>query len=199
MIVRKFGVVLGLLAVLAGCGGDDTASDTTPATMRDTAPATDSDDATSEIETADSAEPAADLATTDQPADAAVAASPCELVTADEVEAATGVAVVAVGPDPVLPNSCVFGFGLSAELFVETGDRPEFLYTSYMDLVEDGTAELIPDVGVTAVYSGSFRGLAVDTGGGRFLSVFVSGGYPEELADSRGVLVALASAAAARL
>lgn len=199
MIVRKFGVILGLSVVLTGCGGDDTASDTAPVTLADTASAADSDATASDNEAADTAEPAVDVTTSDEAAVAPVDADPCELVTVDEVEAATGLAVVAVDDDPVLPNSCVFDFGLSADLFVETGDRPEFLFASYMDLVDGGTAELIPDVGVTAVYSPSFRALAVDAGEGRFLSVLLSGGYPEELADSREVLVALASTATARL
>ncbi len=75
----------------------------------------------------------------------------------------------------------------------------DFLFTNYMDLADDGTAELVADLGVAAVYSPSFRGLAVDAGDGRFVAVGLNGGYPEELAEPRDALVALASAAIARL
>lgn len=194
MIVRKFGVVLGLSVALVGCGGDDATSDTTSSTLPDAAPAEDADAATP-----DTTDPAADVATSDEVAVPAAAADPCELVIADDVEAATGLVVVAVDDTALDPTGCVFEFGLTADVFVETGGLAGFMFTNYEDLVDGGTAELIPDIGVAAVYSPGFRGLAVDIGQGRFFAVGLNGGYPEELADTREVLVALASAAAARL
>ena len=131
---------------------------------------------------------------------AADTAGSCELVTVGDVEASTGLAIVSVDEDPMFPtNGCVFGFGLSADVFLATGGHAELMFTSYMDLVDGGTAELIPDIGVAAVYSSSYRGLAVDAGQGRFLAVGLNGGYPEELAEPRAALLALASAATAQL
>jgi hypothetical protein len=190
-VVRKFGVVLGLLIVLAGCGGDDAAQDTAELTVPEDAPTADPDAATS-----DTTDPPAEVTTTDE---VAVAADPCSLVTADDVELATGLVVVAVDDAALDPTGCVFELGLSADVFVETGGLAGFMFTNYQDLVDGGTAELIPDIGVAAVYAPGFRGLAVDVGQGEFFAVGLNGGYPEELAETREVLVALASAAAARL
>jgi hypothetical protein len=175
--MRNIVVVLGLVVVLASCGGDDSASDSTPLTV----PATDMSGAVT------------------------VDVAPCDLVTADDVEAATGLTVVAVDDTTLDPTGCVFDLGLSADVFVEIEsgqDRfggPAFLFANYMDSVEDGSAELIPGVGVAAVYSPSFRGLAVDAGQGRFIAVGLNGGYPEQLAEPRQILVDLALAAATRL
>jgi len=72
---------------------------------------------------------------------------------------------------------------------------PAALFDGYM--AEEG-AEIIPDLGVAAVYVQGFRGLAVDAGGGRYIALGVNGGYGE-LAEPRDVLVELATAALGRL
>ncbi len=67
-----------------------------------------------------------------------------------------------------------------------------------MAKVAEGSAETVPDLGVAAVYSQAFRGLAVDAGSGRFIGLGVNGGYGE-LAEPRDVLIELAAAALGRL
>lgn len=197
MIMRNSRVALGLSVVLVvGCGGADTASDTTRITASDTAPAGDSAAATSDMEAAD----ITIVEAADEVAAEPDATDSCELVTTDDVEAATGLTVVSVEGDRAFPpEGCVFGFGLSADLWVETGDRAQFLFTNYMDLVDDGSAELIADLGVAAVYAGGFRGLAIDAGEGRFVSLILDGGYPDQLAEPRDLMVALARAAVTNL
>lgn len=197
--MRKFGILLGLLAALAACGGDDTTSDTAPATVADTAPTEDSDATASDIEAAVTTDSGTDDATGDVTV-VAVDADPCELVTAADVTAATGLTVVAVDDDPVLPpNGCVFDVGLSAVIFVSVEDGqgrmagPAALHEGYLAEVEAGKAEEIADLGVSAVYSPSFRGLVVDAGSGQFFAVGLSGGYPDELAEPRELFTTLAN------
>jgi hypothetical protein len=126
---------------------------------------------------------------------------PCDLVNVDEVAAAAGLSVAESRDEP--PISCVFDFGEEAgvAIFVHVDDgegrfgAPAALFDDYM---AEGSAEIIPDLGVAAVYVEGFRGLAVDAGGGRFIALGVNGGYGE-LAEPRDVLIALATAALGRL
>ncbi len=129
--------------------------------------------------------------------------APCDLVTAADVEAATGLTVVATDDDPILPsNGCVFDVGVSAEVFVSVDDGqgrstgPAALFEAYLDT--DG-AEMIPDLGTAAVYSSAYRTLVVDAGDGQFFAVGLSGGYPPELEADREILLALGLDALARL
>ena len=200
--MRSLGVVCGLLVLSAGCGGDDTTADPPPAPVTDGV--SDSTGTTAELPV----DTTADEATTPEPEASSVLAvdvAPCDLVTSDEITAAIGLAVVAVDDDPVLPpNGCVIDVGVSATVFVSVDDGqgraagPAALFDGYTADVGE-SAELIADLGSAAVYSAQFRTLAVDAGAGRYFAVGLSGGYPDELAEPRNALVALATAAMARL
>ena len=189
--MRMAGMLCGALLLLAACGGE-TVPDTTIGTdAPDTSVGTDVPATTT---TSSAAEPAV----------VPVEASPCSLVTADEVAAATGLTVVESRDEP--PISCVFDFGedVGVAIFVSVDDgegrsaAPAALFDGYMAKVAEGSAEPVPDLGIAAVYSQGFRGLAVDAGGGRFIGFGVNGGYGE-LAEPRDVLVELAAAALGRL
>jgi hypothetical protein len=133
-----------------------------------------------------------------------VEAAPCSLVTVDEVAAAAGLTVVESREEP--PISCVYDFGEEAgvAIFVNIDDgegrfiAPASMFDNYMGMVAEGSAEIVPDLGVAAVYAQGYRGLAVDAGGGRFIALGVNGGYGE-LAEPRDVLIELAAAALGRL
>ena len=179
---RLVGILCVAVLLLAACGGD-TESETT---AQADAPAT---------------------TTTSAAADVGVVpleAPPCSLVTADEVAAAAGLAVVESGVES--PTSCVYDFGPDAgvAIFVNVDDggggfiAPSTVYDNYMAMVAEGTAEVIPDLGAAAVYSQGFRGLAVDAGGGQFIALGINGGYGQ-LAEPEDVLVELATLAVGRL
>jgi hypothetical protein len=72
------------------------------------------------------------------------------------------------------------------------------LFDGYRTLVAEGAAEDVPGLGIAAVYSPGFRGLAVDAGGGRYFAVVVGGGY-QALEEPKAELVAVAEAALAGL
>jgi hypothetical protein len=185
-IMRKFVVICGFIVLAGGCGGDDATSDPPSAAVADTDP-----------------EPAAP---SDSDSVVAIELAPCDLVTSEDVAAVTGLTAVTTGADPVLgPNGCVFDVGLSADVFVSIDDgqgrmtSPAAMFGFYMDDVSDGAAQLIPELGSPAVYSSGFRALAVDAADGRFFAVGLSGGYPDEFAEPREILVTLAAAALERL
>ena len=157
-------------------------------------------------ETSDAADVAPTTSTT-APTDrevVSIAVSPCDLVSTDEVAAATGLDVAESRAEP--PISCLFDFGPEAgvAIFVSIDDgegrfgAPAAVVEDYSAMVAEGTAELVPGLGAAAVYSQGYRGLAVDAGDGRFLAFGVNGGYGE-LAEPRDALIALAAAALGRL
>ena len=174
--MRMVGMLCGAVFLLVACGGG-TASD--PPSTTTTTVATGSDIVP-------------------------VKASPCSLVTVDEVTTAAGLTVAESRDE--LPISCVFDFGddvgVSIFINVEDGDgrlaAPAAVLGNYKTMVAEGTAETIPNLGVTAVYAPGFRGLAVDAGSGRYIALGVNGGYGE-LAEPRDVLIELAEAALGRL
>jgi hypothetical protein len=184
-----------LTGALAGCGGDERAADSVPAT--------ESGSATTENLPADTTRvtdptPPAD-ATSDEGGVVALGVAPCDLLTPSDVAAATGLAVGAVDDAAVAPpNFCMFDVGVSADVFVSVDDGqgrstgPASLFALYADSAD---AELITNLGTQAVYSSMYRTLTVDVGAGRFFAVGLSGGYPEELVETREILVALATMA----
>jgi len=194
-MTRSVGVVCGVLVLLAGCGGDDSTPNASPA-----ASSTVGAGSTTGSTVVDSTTIAPDVGSV-----ASIEMAPCELVTSPEVAAATGLTVVAVDNDPVLPpNGCVFDVGVTAEVFVSIDDG-QGRVTGAASMFEGYTAEIgssaepIPELGASAVYSSAFRTLAVEAGEGRFFAVGLSGGYPEELSEPLDALVALATAAIGRL
>lgn len=134
----------------------------------------------------------------------AVRVAPCDLLTAADVEAATGFTVVDVIDDP--PLACLFDLGEDAgvDVFVTADDGegrivgPAAVFESYAELVAAGDAEAIDGLGETAYFSQEFRGLVVHAGGGRYVGVGVNGGFTE-LAEPGDVLIALAEVALDRL
>ncbi len=172
-------MLCGAVLLLVACGGE-AAPDATVGTVAPTTTST---------------------TTTADPGIVPVEVSPCDLVNVDEVTQAAGLEVTESRDEP--PISCVFDFGAEAgvAIFVNVDDgegrfgAPAALFDGYM--AEEG-AEIIPDLGVAAVYVQGFRGLAVDAGGGRYIALGVNGGYGE-LAEPRDVLVELATAALGRL
>ena len=132
-----------------------------------------------------------------------IEADPCDLLGADEVASAVGVAVVATSSDR--PTECGFDLGAEAGvqvvLVVDDGAggliAPSWLFDEYLALVADGEAEMVDGVGERAVYATPYRAIAVDVGGGRYLAVLVNGGYAE-LAEPRDALVELGRLAASR-
>ena len=180
--MRTVGMLCGVLLLLAACGGE-TVPDTTIGTG-----------ATATTTTSSAAEP--DVVP--------VEASPCSLVTVDEVAAATGLTVVESRDQP--PIYCFFDFGedVGVRIWVNVDDGEgraagaAALFDAYMAKVAAGNAETVPDLGIAAVYSQTFRGLAVDAGDGRFIAFGADGGYGE-LAEPRDALIELAAAALGRL
>ena len=196
---RAVGVVV-LVALLGACGGDDGAPPTDAVT---TAVPGAEDGGVDDDAAVDDA--GVDEATDDStPVVVPVDVDPCTLLTPDEVEAVTGLAVVAVTEETAI--GCVFDLGPEAGVdvvvVVDDGEgrfiAPSFLFTEYLALVPAGEAEVISGVGERAVYSASFRGLAVDAGGGRYLAVAANGGYAE-LSEPRDEFIELARLAVARL
>ena len=133
-----------------------------------------------------------------------VAVEPCDLVEIDEVTAAADLTVDEARKES--PISCTYDFGeeVGVAIFLNVDDgegrfgAPASLFENYMAMVPDGSAEVISDLGEAAVFVQSFRGLAVDAGGGRFIGLGVNGGYGE-LAEPRDVLIELAAIALNRM
>lgn len=202
VIMRRFVVICGLLVLAGGCGGDDATSD--PPSTSD--PPETSDPPAETVVDTEPAPAASNDSDNDSDTVVAIELAACELVTSDDVAAATGMTIVTAGADPALgPNGCVFDVGLSADVFVSIDDgqgrmtSPASMFGFYMEDISDGAAELVPELEQPAVYSPGFRGLAVDAGDGRFFAVGLSGAYPDELAEPREILMALAAAALERL
>lgn len=187
MVGRLTWMVL-LMVVLAGCGGGGTA-------VTDTAPESTAASSTAASETTTTTVEAGGIVPLEVP--------PCDLLTAEEVEAATGLLVEEVRDEP--PISCVFDLASEAgeyiEVIIEDGQGrfggAANLLSEYLLLVEDGEAEVVGDVGEQAVCC-PFRAIAVDAGGGRFFAVAVGGGYGA-LAEPLEVLVTLAGSVLGRL
>ena len=183
-MTRRIAGLVIMLAMMAACGGgDDTGGDSAEAE-----PDAGTVAPTSATETAEVV--AMDIA-------------PCDLLTADEVAAATGLAVEEVRDEP--PIDCVYVLGADAgvDVYVTIEDGqgrlagPANLLEEYLVLVADGEAEVVTGVGEQAVCC-PFRAIAVDAGGGRFIAVSVAGVY-SELAEPRDVLISLAETALGRL
>jgi hypothetical protein len=172
-MVRAVLLVVFLTLSLAACAGDGATTAAAP-----TEPST----------STTVAEAAGDIVPVD--------AAPCTLLTADDVNGATGLTAADGREDG--PITCVYDIGADAGVAVfvviEDGQErfsgPASLYAAYVD---EG-AEMITGLGETAVYSQGFRTIAIDAGGGKFIAVGVNGGY-SELAEPRDALVKMASVA----
>jgi hypothetical protein len=181
-MTRTIAGLMVMLAVMTACGGSSDTGGDSPEAEPD-AVATTSASETAEVVAMDIA--------------------PCDLLTADEVAAATGLAVEEVRDEP--PIDCVYDLGADAgvDVYVTIEDgqgrlaAPANLLEEYLLLVADGEAEVVTGVGEQAVCC-PFRAIAVDAGGGRFIAVSVGGLYTE-LAEPRDVLISLAETALGRL
>jgi hypothetical protein len=175
-------LVWGTALLLVACGGDGASDTTAPAATTTTTSVTG----------------------TAEPGIVPVGVAPCDLVTGDEVAAATGLTVAQVKDEP--PVSCVFELATEplVAIFVTVDDgqgrfgAPSTVFDDYTARIPEDGAEAIPGLGDGAVYAPSFRGLAVAAGGGKFLAFGVNGGYTE-LAEPRDALVTLAHDALGRL
>ncbi len=184
-MIRSIVAVGCALMIVAGCGDEAGPSPETSA------------DAVSTLSTGAPAAPATIGVV-------AVNVSPCDLLTAEEVSAVTGLDVQEVLDDP--PITCLFDLGADAgvQVFVTTDDGqgrlagPAAVFEAYTALVEGGEAAAVAGLGERAVYAPGYRGLAVDAGGERFIGLGVNGGF-EHLQDPRDLLVQLAAAALGRL
>jgi hypothetical protein len=181
---RSIGPVVLTVVMVAACG------DSTPAG--------------SSLDTAATSAPEAPTTTAAASGVVAVGVAPCDLLTADEVAAATGLEVESLVEDGAI--TCVFDLGAEAgvDVFITADDGqgrmggPAAVFENYMALVPEGEAETVAGLGERAVYAAGFRGLAVDAGGGRYIGLGVNGGF-QQLAEPRDVLITLAMAALARL
>lgn len=182
-MTRVLGLACCLALVLAACGGDDGAEPT--ATM---APSVTSEQS-----------PTAAAGKV-----SAIKAAPCSLITAAEVEAATGFKVLESKNDP--PISCLFDLGkdsgIAIFISIEDGQGrlmgPAAVFAAYDAAVASGQAQAVSGLGTDARYSPGFRALVVDAGEGRFFSLGVNGGT-QSLKDPKDALVALARAVLKRL
>lgn len=173
--MRTRGLILVAALALAACGSDDALPDADgtgpdpvePSTLID--PTEEEEDETGLVLAAGRVR--------------AIDAEPCELLTADEVERATGIDVVAVEPDG--PISCLFDLDAEARvgimLSLDDGEGRMIAGASVFDaylteLVGDEIEILeVTGLGQAALFSPRFRGLAVDAGDGRFIAIGVHG------------------------
>ena len=162
-MTRTIAGLMVMLAVMTACGGSsDTGGDSPEAEP----------DAVATTSASASASETAEVVAMD--------IAPCDLLTADEVAAATGLAVEEVRDEP--PIDCVYDLGADAgvDVYVTIEDgqgrlaAPANLLEEYLLLVADGEAEVVTGVGEQAVCC-PFRAIAVDAGGGRFIAVSVGG------------------------
>ncbi len=134
----------------------------------------------------------------------AIATNPCDLVTADEVAAATGLGVEAVVDQP--PLGCVFDLGETAgvDIWVARDDGegrlagPASVYADYASRLDSPNTQVVDGVGEAAIFDRGYRALAVDAGGDRYLLVAVNGGY-QELDEPLEALTTIARAAVERI
>ena len=188
--VRLLSVVLGgALLFISAC------SDSSDTSISTTTISTDSPTAVS-VDTSPNSAPTSTVAID--------GTEPCDLLTATEVEAATGLTVLEVREEP--PIYCVFDFdadpGVAVFVSIDDGQAraaaPANVFESYAEMMDNGEAEAITGLGAGAVYAPSYRALAVDVGDGVFIAVGINGGYTE-LAEPRDALIVLAQAAVDRL
>lgn len=183
-MVRRRAVATALLVMVAACGGRD--------------------DDLGIVTTAGDGPAVTPAATAEALEVVAVDAAPCDLLTAVDVEAATGLAVFDVVDDA--PLSCTFDLGENAGvdvfIVVEDGEGrlagPAAVFTGYAELAAEGAAEAVEGLGAGAYYAPDFRGLVMNAGGGRFIGLGVNGGHAE-LAEPRDMLVDLAQVVLSRL
>ncbi len=182
-MIRVAGLTCCVVLLLAGCGGGGEAQPTTPvATVSSTATGSPTAGASNAV---------------------AITVPPCTLITAAEVEAATGLTVKEIRDEP--PISCVFDLGADAgvAIFINIEDGqgrsvgPASVFQAYDERVAAGNAVAVPDLGQAARYAPAYRGLAVDAGDGRFIALGVTGGF-QNLQDPRDALISLAKAALGR-
>ena len=181
-MTRMLGVLCCVAVLLGACSGSES-----PATS------TASEDATTTT-----------AAAMEEGGVVAIETPPCDLVTSDEVAAATGLAAGEAKDQP--PLSCVFAIGddVGVDVYVNAddgqgrGSGPAAVFDAYEDLAADGSAESVAGIGEAAFYSQGFRTLVVDAGGGKFIAVGVNGGY-QALDAPRDALIAIATAALGRL
>lgn len=186
--MRKFVGIIMMALAITSCGGSNETQITEPAKTPDAAPTAPAPEATPQ---------------SDQPGVIPVEVAACDLLTAEDVAAAAGLAVIEMRDEP--PITCVFDFGDSTgvQLWVTIEDGqgrfagPANLLSEYLLLEAKGDATVIADVGEQAVCC-PFRTIAVDAGEGRFIALSVNGGYGE-LGEPRDVLVSLARLALERL
>lgn len=173
--MRTRGLILVAALALAACGSDDALPDADgtgpdpvePSTLID--PTEEEEDETGLVLAAGRVR--------------AIDADPCELLTADEVERATGIDVVAVEPDG--PISCLFDLDAESRvgilLSLDDGEGRMIAGASVFDayLTELAGDEIeileVTGLGQAALFSPRFRGLAVDAGDGRFIAIGVHG------------------------
>ncbi len=132
----------------------------------------------------------------------AIDLSPCDLVTATEIETVTGFVVEQVSDMP--PIDCRFDLEADSDLYVVTAvddaegrlGGPAAIFLRHEDEGSESPFEPVEDVGERALYAG--RGLSVDAGGGRYFFIGVGGQYLE-LAEPRDQLIALAASALTRI
>lgn len=179
---RAFGLLCCVAVLISACGGNESSPTTTSAESPATTPA----------------------ATVQETGVVAIEVPPCDLVTSEEVAAATGLNVGAGSDQP--PISCVFLIGddtgvdiyLNADDGEGRGIGPAAVFEAYKEMVAGGSGEAVTGLGEAAFYSQGFRTLVVDAGGGRFIAVGVNGGY-QELDSPRDALVSIATTALGRL
>lgn len=173
--MRTRGLILVAALALAACGSDDALPDADGTGPDPVEPST-LIDPTEEEEDETGLVPAAGRVR-------AIDADPCELLTADEVERATGIDVVAVEPDG--PISCLFDLDAESRvgilLSLDDGEGRMIAGASVFDayLTELAGDEIeileVTGLGQAALFSPRFRGLAVDAGDGRFIAIGVHG------------------------
>ncbi|MEZ5115197.1 MAG: hypothetical protein R2737_02910 [Candidatus Nanopelagicales bacterium] len=204
-LARVVAVGLAVGGLVAGCGGSSEPTGSVPASPDRTA----SGDVAPDV-TATQDVPASEAA--DLPGDASAEAvvlpaqpvawdvDPCSLVTAAEVEAATGETVTGTAEQP--PITCLYTLdGVDVFVSVEDGEGrmggPAAVYEGYLGWLPTGEAVEVEGVGESALYAPSVRGLAVHVGDGRYLAVGVNGGF-SVLAEPQQALVEVANAAVGR-
>ena len=183
-------IVAGILTVgmlVAACGSDpDSESDTsTGLTEEEEVLVEELQELATDDEAAldEGLEQAAERSESAAGAAVAIDLSPCDLVTAEEIEAITGFAVELMSEEP--PIDCRFDLVADSDLYVVTAvddgqgrlGGPAAIFLRHQDESSESPFEPIENVGERALYAG--RGLSVDAGGGRYFFIGVGGQYLE--------------------